>query len=133
MNKKIYTILGLCLMMSLTMVSAISLENIESDYNKKNNVIDFSFTEILENECSPIDVTILDHKDNVVGGYSSRGVICGICMWRGGCTYYTNTGTYNINKVFNLIPKKDIRGLGNLRYEITKTHDGELLETGRIK
>ena len=92
MNKKILSIgaLGLFLVMSLVMVSAIEITY--EGYDKKAGVI--SYEKVLEDECSPVDVTIINHKGNVVGGYSRPG-ICSIC-YGGSCSYYTATGTYSI-------------------------------------
>ncbi len=122
----------LCLMLGLTMASAVSIHNVNNDYNKKDNIVSFSFDKVLNDECVPVDVTILDHKDNVVGGYSSYGTICAICLG-GSCSYFSATGTYSVDKIFNLIPKNQIKGLGNLRYEISRTYGDEILAEGRLK
>lgn len=127
MNKKILGIV-MCLALSLTMVSAVSVDY--NGWDKKTNT--FSYTKVLENECSPISITITDHKDNVVGEYSSGG-ICYIC-YGGSCEYLASTGTYDINKVFNLLPRNQIKGMGNLRYEVSKTYGSqEVLTSGRLK
>lgn len=126
-------ILSLMSLMMVGIVGAVSIQNVNTDYNKKDNVVQFNFEAVLQDECAPVDITILDHKDNVVGGYSSQGAICAIC-YGGSCHYFTATGTYSIERMLNLIPKRDIKGVGNLRYEITQTYFGqELLASGRLK
>lgn len=123
MNKKIL-MMSLMSLLMIGMVSAMSVDNIEVSYDKKSNMITTDFTSSLNQECGQPRVIVYDKKDNVVGMTYGDGWLCAIC-YGGSCTQLgqLRTGIFQESRFINLISKKDIKGLGNLRYEIKHPYD----------
>jgi len=111
--KKILMSLGICLMLSMTLVSAVTISNVEFDYNKKTNSVHIELDQTLNNECYGLGIDILNHKDKVVNQ---------IVSWDG--SMGGRTGTFHRVFDIDLIEKKNIKGLGNLRMVI-----GDLFES----
>lgn len=65
MNKIIMS-LGICLLMSMALVSSATVSNIETNYDKKSKTITFDYDLTLNNECSGSVLNILDHKGNII-------------------------------------------------------------------
>ena len=126
--------LGLMMLLSLSVVSAFTIEDAQSDYNKKDNEITFDFLTIQENECAIVDAYVYDHKDNLVGTSANGAWTICLIRYPDGRVIrdFRKTGTFEGVEFVDLIAKKDIKGLGNLRYELVKTYGGEVLATGRV-
>ncbi len=132
---KIYMSLGVMLMLSLTLVSAATYSNVEVTYNKKANVIHVELDQTLDNECIGVGVNIFNHKDSNVrkpwvwdGGALPVNCIVyqnGTVIWGG------RTGTFHASFDVELVGKNEIKGLGNLEYELYKSR--EVLNNGRIR
>jgi len=138
MNKIIMS-LGLCLLMSMALVSAASVTNVETNYNKKSNVVHIEYDKVLRNECvGASTVLIFDHKDNDVIpepiAVSYGGAITLSCIqdWTGRAIFGGRTGTFHYSKDIALTDKSEIKGLGNLRYEVTNWWNDIVLAEGKI-
>jgi hypothetical protein len=129
--KKINVSLGLCFMLCLTVVSAMSLYDVEVDYNKEDNSVSFNYASVLDNECNYQLLKVYDHKGNVVGENHGR-FIC-TASW-GGYYFIDNrvTGDFDNQRTISLDSKNNIKGLGNLRYEITGYNSDAVLAEGRL-
>ncbi len=130
MKNKIIGILGVMLMLGLTVVSAMSVDNVETSYDKKTGIVNVNFDAILNDECSGQSIFIYDKKDNLVGRSYGPG-ICAICIY-GRCEWIRPqlTGIFQTSVDIQLTSNKNIKGLGNLRYEITR---GDILANGFLK
>lgn len=134
MNKKIIMSLGIMFLFGLTMVSAsIDYENVDTDYNKKDNIVTNYFDAVLNNQCSVQSIRVVDHKGNVVGSYSEAGAICAICYGNRCYWFGQHNGVVKEVHDIELIAKKDIKGLGNLRLEIFNPRNGAVAYSERIK
>ncbi len=130
MKNKMMGMLGIMLMLGLTMVSAMSVDNVETSYNKKTGIVSFDFDAILNDECSGQNIFIFDKKDNLVGRSYGHG-ICSIQLpWGVIILKPSLTGIFQTSVEIQLTSNKDIKGLGNLRYEIVR---GEILSNGFLK
>ena len=136
MNNKIIGVLGLCLKLSLNMVSAMEINY--KDYDKKDNII--TFEAVLNNECVQVNVKIFDKNDSLIGGNISRAI--SLCVFwsrpsRGVPPTIIRddrrTGTFDYKYDLDLISRKHIKGLGKLRYEISTIVKGRVLAEGRLK
>ena len=129
MNNKMMTSLGICLMLSMTLASAsISIGDVETNYDKKSNSINFNFDATMNEQCGRPTVLVYDKKDNLVGRTSGDGPLCWICIY-GQCNQIgtLRTGTFNEDRTIQLTDRKNIKGIGNLRYEIVNPYIYNLL------
>jgi len=122
--KKILMSLGICLMLSMTLVSAITISNVEFDYNKKTNSVHIELDQTLNNECYGLGIDILNHKDKVVNQIVPWDGSISCIIHRGQVIWGGRTGTFHRVFDIDLIEKKNIKGLGNLRMVI-----GDLFES----
>lgn len=125
------------LILSLTMVSAASVSNIQTNYDKKTDKIFVEYDLTLNNECFGSTVNILDNKSNLIATnikpYIPGGAITISCITKNGIVLWGGrTGTFHMSYELDTIAKRDIKGLGNLRYEITGGTPRELLAIGKI-
>jgi len=128
MKTKIMMSLMLCLILGLTIVSAMSIDNVETSYDKKSGIVNINFDATMENQCGRPTVMFYDKKDNLIGRTYGDSWICSICIY-GVCNQIgiLRTGTFQESRQIQLIDKKEIKGLGNLRYEIVNPYVSSLL------
>ena len=142
MKGKIFGSFALCLMLAISAVSAITIDNVEisrdkNSYNHKVDTVKLVYDVEYNEECSRLgqSVRILDHKDNIVG-YRHDKIPCK--YWFFGRIWYAGTPSYTgtMSKVLyvGLDEKNDIKGNGNLRYEFFDTKNPEtVLASGSLK
>jgi len=135
MNGKLMMSLGLCLMFGLTVVSAASVSNVQTNYDKKTNTIYVEYDLHLNKECIGSIFNAYDHKDNKIG--SSWTWVPGepypiSCMYYRGEVYwrFSKTGTFHKKHIIDATAKKNIKGLGKLDWEIN--HYGDVLASGKL-
>ncbi len=122
---KIYMSLGLCLILSLGLVSAMSVDNVETSYDKKSKVVTIDYDLTLNQECALAEISILDKKGNVIdGSFISEFSFCKIIFPGGVIMDFSLTGTYHKSYTFEL----DEKPKGNkLSYKISQYYTDEVL------
>ena len=118
----------------ISMVSALSIENVASTYNRRTNIVTVDYDMVMNQEC---DVPISIHIDNKKGksivkedGIDGGIRICQIC-WRGRCEWIVPplTGTFHETREFDLGQRR----YGRLFYEILDFGGENVLAEGNVE
>ncbi len=113
MNKKIMS-LFVCLVLGVTMASAVSVENANAEYNVKTKTLTVSYDEVLDNECSMLKIRVLDKQGRIVGKYGYGGIaICSISQNGNILIDFRRTGTFEAEHELDISKKSN-----KLTYEI---------------
>lgn len=139
MNKKLMAF-GFFFLMSMALVSAASVSNIQINYDKKADKVFVEYDLTLVRECGGSTFNVLDHKDNIIATsiipWSPGDPISISCIIQGGVILWgARTGTFHMSYELDTVARKDIKGLGKLDWEIIKYdlfHNRIILDSGLV-
>jgi len=134
MNKKLTVSFGLCLLFSMALISAATVENTKFVYDKKSDLLKVTFDEILDNECpSSMYIEIFNKKNDLIGYHEDpKNAICQI-IWNGKVIMdFSTTGIFQ--RSYDIELDKKIKGK-NINFEISNMYNGDIFDSGsyRIK
>lgn len=128
MKTKTMMSLGMMFLLSLAVTSAMSVSNVQTNYDKKTNQVNVEFDLTVKNECLIATPEIFNHKgDNVVKPMKPTYLIS--CIMQGDKVLLgAKTGTFHRSYNIDLIEKNEIKGLGNLILKISGSRGSVLFE-----